>query len=52
MKQYALYSNTIAEAQRIGWDKVPEHTLGDPTCQFVLHDPVEGKFYYIDVERR
>jgi hypothetical protein len=41
-----VYENTPAEAERIGWLRLPEHCRGDPGYKYVTHNHREGTFTY------
>jgi hypothetical protein len=43
-----LYPNTKEMATTIGWNRVSEYCIGDPSKKFVVHDHRRGQFYYTD----
>jgi len=41
-----FYSNTKINEVKVGWRYLPEHCVGDPSSDYVLHDHDKGKFYF------
>lgn len=46
---FSLYRNTPDNAIYVGWAHFPEHCIGNPKSEFVLHDNSKGTFYYLDI---
>lgn len=45
MKNYT-YPNNAEWANRIGWNRHPEHCIGNPAMPFVRHEHHQGRFVY------
>jgi hypothetical protein len=45
MKHYT-YHNNAEWAERIGWNRVPDHCIGNPAMPYVRHDHHQGTFNY------